>query len=242
MPKSRYICTQCGGEFYRYKSTVRNENMVFCSRKCQGDYYKEYLRGVANPNYKDGLCCTPSYCECGREKDFRADKCSVCTGTGFPIGEKHGGYSKNNISYDDIRNAILSSSSYSGAAHLLGISRQYLMRFIDNMDDKIDISHFVACSHRPTDDSDVFCKNSNVSRGIVRTRAIQKSLIEYVCSSCGIIQEWNGKLLTLELHHINGDSHDNRPENLTWLCPNCHSQSETHKGKNTRRDRRNQNG
>ena len=32
--------------------------------------------------------------------------------------------------------------------------------------------------------------------------------------------------LSLELHHRNGERHDNRLENLALLCPNCHSQTE----------------
>jgi 5-methylcytosine-specific restriction endonuclease McrA len=31
---------------------------------------------------------------------------------------------------------------------------------------------------------------------------------------------------------MNGNSLDNRIENLRFLCPNCHSQTETYTGKN----------
>jgi transposase-like protein len=51
------------------------------------------------------------------------------------------------------------------------------------------------------------------------------------CSGCGIGPEWNGKKLTLQLEHINGVYNDNRIENLTFLCPNCHSQTPTFSGK-----------
>lgn len=43
---------------------------------------------------------------------------------------------------------------------------------------------------------------------------------------------WNNKALCLELDHINGDSGDNRQENLRFLCPNCHSQTITYCGRN----------
>jgi hypothetical protein len=51
------------------------------------------------------------------------------------------------------------------------------------------------------------------------------------CSTCGIT-EYNNKPLTMQIEHIDGDSSNNRPENLTLLCPNCHSQTDTFTGKN----------
>lgn len=53
----------------------------------------------------------------------------------------------------------------------------------------------------------------------------------YECECCGL-SEWNGNLLTLELHHIDGDCMNNVLENLMLLCPNCHSQTKNWRGKN----------
>jgi hypothetical protein len=47
------------------------------------------------------------------------------------------------------------------------------------------------------------------------------------CEGCGLSDEWLGRKLTLEIDHINGHHNDNRPENVRFLCPNCHSQTET---------------
>ena len=54
----------------------------------------------------------------------------------------------------------------------------------------------------------------------------------YACESCNL-SEWLGKPLTLELEHIDGDNQNNIKENLKLLCPNCHSYTETWKGKNS---------
>ena len=43
--------------------------------------------------------------------------------------------------------------------------------------------------------------------------------------------------LVLQVHHINGINNDNRLENLCWLCPNCHSQTDSYAGRNTKLDK-----
>ena len=56
----------------------------------------------------------------------------------------------------------------------------------------------------------------------------------FKCLECGIGNIYNGKTLKLELDHINGDNKNNSRNNLRFLCPNCHSQTDTYKGKNNK--------
>jgi hypothetical protein len=79
---------------------------------------------------------------------------------------------------------------------------------------------------------ELLVKGSRRIRGARLTWAILCiGLYPYVCSECGQLPEWNGKPLVLQVDHINGDPTDNRPENLRFLCPNCHTQTDTFAGR-----------
>lgn len=60
----------------------------------------------------------------------------------------------------------------------------------------------------------------------------QNLLGEYKCTECNIDNNWNNKELLLELDHIDGNKNNNIRENLRWICPNCHSQTNTFRNKN----------
>jgi len=80
-------------------------------------------------------------------------------------------------------------------------------------------------------DEELFCKDSefSIKTIIARFREISK----HKCACCGI-KNWNGKPITLQVDHKNGDRNDNRKENLRMICPNCHSQTETWGNKKSR--------
>jgi Zn-dependent M32 family carboxypeptidase len=51
------------------------------------------------------------------------------------------------------------------------------------------------------------------------------------CACCGL-REWLGQSITLELEHKDGNRFNHDRENLEALCPNCHSQTKTWRGRN----------
>lgn len=76
-----------------------------------------------------------------------------------------------------------------------------------------------------------------ISGGRERHKVLKRSLISigrsYCCYICKI-SEWQGKSIVLEIEHKNGNPLDDRQENIEFICPNCHSQTNTYCGRNQR--------
>lgn len=93
----------------------------------------------------------------------------------------------------------------------------------------ISTSHFkpVARDNIKRTVENVFCKDSTASQHALRQWYIKGQYTEYKCAICGLPPIWNNQILSLTLDHINGCNHDNRLENLRWICPNCDRQLST---------------
>lgn len=111
----------------------------------------------------------------------------------------------------------------------------------------IDISHFtgqlwskgktheddprIAQQFKYTSDDQILGYHPEISRKVVKLYVLTNNKIPYVCETCGNDGHWMGEEMTLELDHINGDPYDHSPENLRFLCPNCHAITPTYTNK-----------
>jgi hypothetical protein len=81
----------------------------------------------------------------------------------------------------------------------------------------------------------LFCENS-VYTGAAARKFIRRwnedfQFLKEQCE-CGVGKFWQGRPITLQIDHTNGIDGDHRIENLRFMCPNCHSQTETFCGRN----------
>ena len=82
---------------------------------------------------------------------------------------------------------------------------------------------------------DILVNGSNYQSSKLLQRLISEGLKKNECENpkCPCKNGyWLDNPLICQLHHINGNNRDNRLENLTFLCPNCHSQTDNFSGKN----------
>jgi hypothetical protein len=104
----------------------------------------------------------------------------------------------------------------------------------------LDTSHFIGQAWRrgstnpvvpPKPLAEFLVEGRLVQTNGLKKRLIREGVKQPQCEACGR-GEWNGYPIPLELDHINGRRDDNRLENLRVLCPNCHAQTETYRGRN----------
>ena len=147
--------------------------------------------------------------------------------------------------------AVVASISMAGVLRHLGLPQNggahaHLRRRIDKFG--LDTSHFLGQGHgrgvaspRRLGHDEILVLRPADSKREKPTRlkrALEETGRPYRCAECGIGDSWHGRTLTLHVDHIDGRFWDCRPENLRFLCPNCHSQTATYAGRNRQRSTR----
>jgi HNH endonuclease len=143
----------------------------------------------------------------------------------------------------EIRDAVARSRSSAQALTKLGQklgSRNHAALTERAIHFGIDTSHFAGQGWRrgsrspvvqPTPLNDVLVDGRLTNSTKLRYRLIAEGLKTAHCEMCNG-SRWNGSPIPLELDHVNGNREDNRLANLRLVCPNCHAQTGTYRGRN----------
>lgn len=144
-----------------------------------------------------------------------------------------GGKTKADYSRENLENVVKECYSTRQVAFKLGLRgggglHKIILRKIKEFD--IDISHFSRskCSNKQSlPYTEVLVYGVSIHSTRLRQALLDYGRIEEceVCKNTGV---WNEVLLRLEIHHKDRDRKNNNPDNLAFLCPNCHSQMPGH--------------
>lgn len=73
---------------------------------------------------------------------------------------------------------------------------------------------------------------SITNRSQIKILCVRYNILDNkICAICAHPDKWNDKPLVMQLDHIDGNSSNNLLSNFRFVCPNCHTQTETHSGK-----------
>lgn len=150
---------------------------------------------------------------------------------------------------DQLIAAVKNSYSYAEALRALNLrptggNYKQLKKYITTYD--LDTSHMTGkgwCSgekqarlalYNTIPLEEILVEHSYYKSARLRERLIEAGIKERKCEKCHLT-EWLAKPISLELDHINGINTDNRIEYLCILCPNCHAQTPTYRGRNKKR-------
>lgn len=147
---------------------------------------------------------------------------------------------------ENVCEAIKTSSNFKEVANKLDVGvggSTYKEFYRISKKYNISLEHFgkikkVTNNKRHLTFDEIFTENSNISSSRLNRYIKKFHLKNCICEKCKNV-EWLGAPIPLQVHHINGNTTDNRLENLQYLCPNCHSQTDNFCGKNTNKTKNN---
>lgn len=147
---------------------------------------------------------------------------------------------RNSLSVSDVMRAV-------GLENFNGGSHAHVSKVIKKLN--LDTSHFLGKrrnqgiehkgGNKKLSASEILIDNrlGRKEQSCKLRRAMIESGVLEICGTCDLEPEWNGRKLVLQISHKNGNSLDNRKDNLHFQCPNCHSQTDDFAGKGSGKSR-----
>ena len=79
---------------------------------------------------------------------------------------------------------------------------------------------------------DYLANSKDIQTNKIRQKLLKENYKEHKCEKCGL-SEWLNQPIPLEVHHKDGNRFNNTIDNFELLCPNCHAQTDSYRGKNS---------
>lgn len=133
---------------------------------------------------------------------------------------------------EELRKAVAGNNNITDVLCCLGLGSsgaafRNIKKHFERLD--LDTKHFKPKRKGPTPKSiqEISGMTRLNSSSEFKKRLLREGLLLNQCSLCGLLPEWEGRPLTLQLDHIDGNTGNNQLSNLRILCPNCHTQTDT---------------
>jgi hypothetical protein len=148
----------------------------------------------------------------------------------------------NRFSVDELQNILKIYNKWEDIIKVLGYKSYYYIETIKKKLDALNISYehiqypdnvVIKKTHKYTLEDILVEDSAYTDMRLLLRRLKQEKGWEHLCSVCNL-SVWNDRPIPLELDHKNGNHTDNTYSNLRTICPNCHAQTDTYKGKNMR--------
>lgn len=220
--KQNVKCNQCNLDFFKFLNQIKKTNNNFCSKSCAAKFNNRvYPKRSPESNCFNCniLCssrnkfCKNCFLQSRKTKKIKVVKISI---------KQH----IINLGKDKFINLFNNSKSKEEFATKIGFKKHKGNRISGSIIKQIKFYM-----------KEWLGENIDFSVNLIdlKTDRARRNYLEkingHICSICKNIQ-WMGKPIPIELDHIDGNCNNNTEENLRLVCPNCHAQTPTYKGKN----------